>query len=119
MEEPTDPDMFLSLFNIFMQFYKKTYSNSNDSHKYFFDKISDIADTNKPMELFYECITEYKASSYKEAESYDKDLLIKYESQYVLSIDDEFTFMSDNILSLIIEVAKLEPKIKFDIIELN
>jgi hypothetical protein len=117
MEEPTDPDMFLSLFNIFMQFYKKTYSN--DSHKYFFDKISDIADTNKPMELFFECITEYKASSYKEAESYDKDLIIKYESQYILSINDESTFMSDNILSLIIEVAKLEPKIKFDIIELN
>ena len=119
MEEPTDPDMFLSLFNIFMQFYKKTYSKSNDSHKYFFDKISDIADTNKPMELFYECITEYKASSYKEAKSYDKDLLIKYESQYVLSINDESAFMSDNILSLIIEVAKLEPKTKFYIIEIN
>jgi hypothetical protein len=117
MDTPTDPDTFLTLFNIFMQFYKKMYPR--ELHKNFFDKISDIADTNKPMELFYEAVTEYKASSYKEAESYDKDLIIKYESKYILNIDSEPTFMSDNILSLIIEVAKLEHKIMFDIIELN
>ena len=119
-EAPVDPDIFLSLFNIFMRFYKKTYPK--ELHKNFFDRISDIADTNKPMELFYEAVTEYNASSYKEAEPYDKDLICKYESKYILKLDTDSVFMSefmsDNILSLIIEVSKLESTTKFDIVEI-
>jgi hypothetical protein len=102
-----DEDMNLNdnienLLNIFVQYYKKTFPDNKLNH--FFDNIVQYDDTNKMMEHFYECINDYKASSYKESIDYDQNNIDSFEEGYILHVNDEKVKVSDNILSLLIDV---------------
>lgn len=94
-----------TLLNTFLIYYNKTFPE--EKHLNFFDKIINYNDTNKLMEHFYECLTDYKSSTNKNCFDYDKHLLDELDELYdiyILQIDNIYVKMSDNIISLLIEV---------------
>ena len=97
-----DNNTYELLLNTFMLYYKKI--NPNDKIKSMFDNILREDDTNKPMEMFYEAITDYKSSEYKDALDYSENLNINKDDFYVLKENNIPVKVSDNILSLLIEV---------------
>ena len=90
------------LLNTFMLYYKKI--NPNDKTKSMFANILQEGDTNKPLEMFYEAIIDYNASEYKDAIDYSSDLNLNKDDFYVLKENNIPVKVSDNILSLLIEV---------------
>ena len=90
------------LLNTFMLYYKKI--NPNDKIKSMFDNITTEGDTNKPMEMFYEAITDYNLSNHKDALEYSDNINVDKDDFYVLKENDIPVKISDNILSLLIEV---------------
>lgn len=90
------------ILNIYVMYYKKTFPNEKLNS--FFDNIRNYDDTNKMMEHFYQCLQDYKASKMKKSVEYNEDKLEEIDEKYVLKINDENRYMSDNIISLLIDV---------------
>ena len=90
------------ILNTFVIYYKKTFPNEKLNS--FFDNINNYDDTNKMMEHFYQCIQDYKASTMKNSLEYNEETLEEIEEKYILVINDEKKNMSDNIISLLIDV---------------
>jgi len=92
------------LLNTFIIYYKKVYPNENI--KTMFDNINYEGDTNKPLEIFYECMEDYNYSNYKEALDYNLETIkdLNKNDFYVLKNNDISIKISDNIISLLIEI---------------
>ena len=90
------------LLNTFMIYYKMNHPDENI--KSMFDYLSNDEDTNKPLECFYQSIIEYKASNYKESVEYNEEQSKNFDELYILNVNEKNIRMSDNILSLIIDV---------------
>jgi hypothetical protein len=99
-----DDNTYELLLNTFMIYYKKVYPN--DKIKTMFDNINREGDTNKPLEIFYECIVDYNHSNYQEALDYTTDNINNLDKNdfYVLKDNNVNIKFSDNIISLLIEV---------------
>ena len=90
------------IINTFMIYYKMNHPDENI--KSMFDYLSNDEDTNKPLECFYQCLMDYNASNYKESLDYNEEQSKSFDELYILNVDDKNIKMSDNILSLIIDV---------------
>jgi hypothetical protein len=102
----TDDNQYLEnlefILNTYVIYYKKTFPDEKLNS--FFDNINNYDDTNKMMEHFYHCIQDYKASKMKKSIEYDEDKLEEIEEKYILVVNDVNKYMSDNIISLLIDV---------------
>lgn len=105
------------LLNTFLIYYKKCFPN--DNIKTFFDNITDDGDTNKILEHFYQSLIDFKASKYQDAIDYDINSLHILDEPYILNIDGHNTKMSDNVISLLIEVINNYEDTDWIIIEIN
>lgn len=103
------------LLNTFLVYYNKAYPE--EKHSNFFDKINNYSDTNKLMENFYQCINDYNSSRNKTCVDYDKNRLDELEDIYILQINKINTKMSDNIISLLIEIINNHDGKEWEIIE--
>jgi hypothetical protein len=90
------------ILNVYVIYYKKTFPDEKLNG--FFDNISNYDDTNKMMEHFYQCLQDYKVSKMKNSLEYNEEQLEEIEEKYILVINDENKYMSDNIISLLIDV---------------
>ncbi len=90
------------ILNVYVMYYKKAFPNEKLNS--FFDNINNYDDTNKMMEHFYQCLQDYKASNMKNSVEYNEDKLEEIDEKYVLKINDENRYMSDNIISLLIDI---------------
>jgi hypothetical protein len=90
------------LLNTFMQYYKKTFPDQKING--FFDNITNYSDTNKLMEYFYQCLNDYNSSRNKSSIDYDDNRVEELEELYILKVDNVSVKMSDNIISLLIDV---------------
>ncbi len=90
------------LLNTFMQYYKKTFPDQKING--FFDNITNYSDTNKLMEYFYQCLNDYNSSRNKTSIDYDDNRVEELEELYILKVDNVNVKMSDNIISLLIDV---------------
>ena len=97
-------NIYEHLLNTFLIYYKKT--NPDEKVKTMFDNIVREGDTNKPMEIFYQLIMDYNYSNYKDALDYNETIIteINKDDFYVLKINDNPIKISDNIISLLIEI---------------
>jgi hypothetical protein len=102
------------LLNSFLCYYKKTFPE--EKYLNFFDKIDNYSDTNKLMEHFYQCLNDYNSSRNKICIDYDKDRLDELEELYILQIEKTNVKMSDNVISLLIEVINNYDKTNWEII---
>ncbi len=104
--DDTDDNQYLEnlefILNTYVIYYKKTFPDEKLNS--FFDNINNYDDTNKMMEHFYHCIQDYKASKMKKSIDYDEDKLEEIEEKYILVVNDVNKYMSDNIISLLIDV---------------
>jgi hypothetical protein len=103
------------LLNSFLQYYKKTFPDENIS--YFFDKVENYNDTNKIMEHFYQCLNDYNSSRNKTCVDYDETRLDELDEIYILQIDKKNIKMSDNVISLLIEIINNYSDKNWNIIE--
>jgi hypothetical protein len=99
MEESENLELLL---NTFMQYYKKTFPDQKING--FFDNITNYSDTNKLMEYFYQCLNDYNSSRNKSSIDYDDNRVEELEELYILKVDNVSVKMSDNIISLLIDV---------------
>lgn len=90
------------LLNTFLIYYNKAYPE--EKYLNFFDKIDNYSDTNKLMEQFYQCLNDYNSSRNKTCVDYDESRLDELDEIYILQIESNNVKMSDNIISLLIEV---------------
>jgi hypothetical protein len=90
------------LLNTFMQYYKKTFPDQKING--FFDNITNYDDTNKLMEYFYQCLNDYNSSRNKMSVDFDSNRVEELEEYYILKVDNVPVKMSDNIISLLIDV---------------
>ncbi len=102
MEESDNLEILL---NTFMKYYKKTFPDEKING--FFDRITNYDDTNKLMEHFYQCLNDYNASHNKESHDYDENLFEEFQEIYILKVDNKEEKMSDNIISLLIDVINM------------
>jgi hypothetical protein len=91
-----------NILNVYVMYYKKAFPNEKLNS--FFDNINNYDDTNKMMEHFYQCLQDYKASKMKNSVEYNEEKLEEIEEKYILVINNENKYMSDNIISLLIDV---------------
>jgi hypothetical protein len=103
------------LLNTFLQYYKKTFPD--EKYTYFFDKIENYSDTNKLMEHFYQCLNDYNSSRNKICVDYDESRFNELDEIYILQVDETKIKMSDNVISLLIEVINNYDNKRWDIIE--
>ena len=99
MEESENLEILL---NTFMKYYKKTFPDQKING--FFDSITNYDDTNKLMEHFYQCINDYNSSRNKTSIDFNDNRVEELEELYILKVDNIPVKMSDNIISLIIDV---------------
>jgi hypothetical protein len=90
------------ILNTYVMYYKKAFPDEKLNS--FFDNITNYDDTNKMMEHFYQCLQDYKVSKMKNSLEYNEEQLEEIEEKYILVINDENKYMSDNIISLLIDV---------------
>ena len=90
------------ILNTYVMYYKKTFPDEKLNS--FFDNITNYDDTNKMMEHFYQCLQDYKASKIKKSLEYNEEKLEEIDEKYILVVKDENKYMSDNIISLLIDV---------------
>ncbi len=90
------------ILNVYVIYYKKTFPDEKLNS--FFDNIRTYDDTNKMMEHFYQCLQDYKASKMKKSVEYNEAKLEEIDEKYILKINDENKYMSDNIISLLIDI---------------
>ncbi len=90
------------ILNVYVMYYKKTFPDEKLNS--FFDNISNYDDTNKMMEHFYQCLQDYKASKMKKSVEYNQEKLEEIDEKYILKINEENKYMSDNVISLLIDV---------------
>ena len=103
------------LLNSFLQYYNRAYPE--EKYQNFFDKIDNYSDINKLMEHFYQCLNDYNSSRNKTCVDYDENRLDELEEVYILQIEKINTKMSDNIISLLIEVINNYDREEWEIIE--
>ena len=106
-----------NIINVFILYYKKTFPNENLNS--LFDNITNYDDTNKMMEHFYQCINDYKASELKSSWDYDETQLEELDEKYILVINNERKKMSDNVLSLLIDIGDNYIEDKWNIIDID
>jgi hypothetical protein len=110
MTDNTEENQYLEnlehILNTYVIYYKKTFPDEKLNS--FFDNITNYDDTNKMMEHFYQCIQDYKASNMKKSVQYNELKLEEIEEKYILVVDNENKYMSDNIISLLIDVINNE-----------
>ena len=118
MDESCDESYNIEiLLNTFLQYYNKVYPE--EKYLNFFDKINNYSDTNKLMEYFYQCLNDYNSSRNKICVDYDEDRINELEEVYILKIDNINSKMSDNVISLLIEVINNYEDKKWDIVEIE
>ena len=99
MEESENLEVLL---NTFMRYYKKSFPDQKING--FFDRITNYDDTNKLMEHFYQCLNDYNSSRNKTSIDFDSNRIEELDELYILKVDNEPVKMSDNIISLLIDV---------------
>jgi hypothetical protein len=106
MTDNTEDNQYLEnlehILNVYVIYYKKTFPDEKLNS--FFDNIRNYDDTNKMMEHFYQCLQDYKASKMKKSVEYNEAKLEEIDEKYILKINDENKYMSDNIISLLIDI---------------
>ena len=102
MEESENLEVLL---NTFMRYYKKSFPDQKING--FFDRITNYDDTNKLMEHFYQCLNDYNSSRNKTSVNFDSNRIDELDELYILKVDNEPVKMSDNIISLLIDVINL------------
>lgn len=116
MDESCDESYNIEiLLNTFLIYYKKAYPD--EKYLNFFDKIDNYNDTNKLMEHFYQCLNDYNSSRNKTSVDYDENRLNELEEIYILHVQNKNVKMSDNIISLLIEVINNYEGKEWEIIE--
>lgn len=116
--DTNDVEMLEHILNTYVIYYKKSFPDEKLNS--FFDNITNYDDTNKMMEHFYQCMQDYKVSKYKDCLEYDEDKLEELEEKYILVINNENKFMSDNIISLIINIINNDYELqKWNILDLD
>ena len=90
------------ILNTFVIYYKKTFPDEKLNS--FFDNITNYDDTNKLMEHFYQCLQDYKVSKFKNSVDYNEEKIEDFDEKYILVVNDENKKMSDNVISLLIDV---------------
>jgi hypothetical protein len=115
MDNIEDMDKIGEILNTYVIYYKKTFPD--DKLNCFFDKITNYDDTNKMMEHFYQCIQDYKASKMKNSVEYNEEKLEDIEEKYILVVNDVNKHMSDNIISLLIDVISYYQNKNWNIID--
>ena len=105
------------ILNMYIIYYKKAFPD--DKLNCFFDNITNYDDTNKMMEHFYQCIQDYKASKMKNSIEYNEEKLEGIEEKYILVVNNENKHMSDNIISLLIDIISYYQNTNWNIIDVD
>lgn len=111
-----DMEKMEQILNIFIIYYKKAFPDSKLNN--FFDGIVNYDDTNKIMEHFFQCINDYKVSKYQTSLDYDNQNIEILEDKYILTINNQNTKMSDNVISLLCDVINFNYNDNWNIIEI-
>jgi hypothetical protein len=112
-----DMEKLGQILNIYVIYYKKAFPD--DKLNSFFDNITKYDDTNKMMEHFYQCLQDYKASKMKNSVEYNEAKLEEIEEKYILVVNDENKHMSDNIISLLMDVISNYENTNWNIIDVE